>query len=813
MRISYNWLKQYIETDLTPEEVAQRLTDSGLEVEAVEKVESIPGSLEGLVVGEVVEKKKHPNADRLSLTLVNTGEDQLLHIICGAPNVEAGQKVVVAPVGTTLFTAGGETIKLKKRKVRGEISEGMICAEDEIGLGTDHDGILVLDADAEIGKPAADHFNIEIDYAIEIGLTPNRTDGMSHIGVARDLAAVLSLEKNKKVPVNRPPVDDFRPDNTNHPIAVVVENTEACPRYCGLRLSDVQVGPSPEWLRNRLKTIGLTPINNVVDITNFVLHETGQPLHAFDAAKIKGNKVVVRTMPGKTNFVTLDEKTRELLETDLMICDAEDGMCIAGVFGGLGSGVSDGTTEIFLESAYFNPVWVRKTAKHHGLNTDASFRFERGVDPEMTVYAMKRAALLLKELAGAEITSEIVDIYPEKLEPFKVPFNKKRSDKLIGKDIDTATVKFILDTLDIRVIEEDGDRWLLEVPRYRADVTREADVVEEILRIYGFNKIEVPEKIHASLSYSQPVDPDKIVQLVSGLLMSRGFNEMMANSLTTDRYVKQNAAAELDENELVQIVNPLSTDLNVMRQTMLFSGLEAIAYNQNRQQPDLKFFEFGKVYRRKGDEYFENFRLALYLSGKTRPNSWNNPARDFTFFDLKGEVNAILEKLGLLTRVKTSSPEWEVFENGISLTVSGRALVHLGMVRQDIRDNFDIKGEVFYADIDWEFLFSLLRPGNVTIKDIPKFPAVRRDLSLLLDRDVTFEQIRELAFKSERKLLKSVELFDVYEGKNLEAGKKSYAVSFVLQDPSKTLNDKLIDKVMQKIRSALERELGAQLRG
>lgn len=812
MRISYNWLKEYIKTDLSPDEIAQRLTDSGLEVEAVEEVESVPGGLKGLVIGEVVEHGRHPNADRLSVIKVNVGGEELLDIVCGAPNVAAGQKVVVAMVGTTLFPTAGESFKIKKGKIRGEVSMGMICAEDEIGLGKEHDGIMVLDDKAKVGSPAADYFKVEIDYAIEIGLTPNRTDGMSHIGVARDLAAVLSLKENKKVQTAWPSVKDFKPDNHSNPIDIEVENEEACPRYVGLRLSNVKVWDSPEWLQNRLKTIGLAPINNIVDITNFVLHEVGQPLHAFDAGKIKGNKVIVKTLPNKSKFETLDEKVRELSDHDLMICDAEHGMCIAGVFGGIGSGVGASTTEVFLESAYFNPVWVRKTAKRHGLNTDASFRFERGIDPELTVYAIKRAALLMQEIAGATITSEVIDVYPKKFTPFKVAFNKKRCDSLIGKAIDKETVKFILDSLDINVLEEKGEDWLLEVPQYRADVTREADVIEEILRIYGFNNIEIPEKIHASLSYSHGINPENVIRSISDFLASRGFNEMMANSLTSDRYVDQNQNGDLSLGAQIPIVNPLSSDLNVMRQSLCFNGLEAIAYNQNRQHPDLMLFEFGNVYRML-DDYSENFRMAIYLSGKTQPNSWNRPATDFTFFDLKGEVNAILKKLGLYHRIETTDSQWEVFEEGIDLTINKKKLVHLGIVNGELIKQFDIKGQVFYADFDWDYLFSLLKTGHINIDDLPKFPAVRRDLSLLLNKGVTFKAIRDLAFKTERKLLKSVELFDVYEGKGMEPGQKSYAVSFVLQDASKTLNDKVIDKSMNRIQQNLEKELGAQLRG
>jgi len=813
MRISYNWLKDYINTNLTPAEISQRLTDSGLEVEAVEKVESIRGGLQGLIVGEVIEKKQHPNADRLSVTRVDVGGEQLLNIVCGAPNVAAGQKVVVSPVGTTLYPVSGEPFKIKKGKIRGEVSEGMICAEDEIGLGEAHEGIIVLGQDAVIGTPVADYFNIEDDYGIEIGLTPNRTDGMSHVGVARDLAAVLSLEKGTKISVKFPSVENFKIDNNQKPIDVKVENSEACPRYAGIRLSNVKVADSPEWLQIRLKTIGLSPINNIVDITNYVLHELGQPLHGFDAGKIEGNRVEVKTLTQKTGFVTLDEKSRELHQNDLMICDANKGMCIAGVFGGMGSGVSENTSEIFLESAYFNPVWVRKTAKRHGLNTDASFRFERGVDPELVIVALKRAALLIKEIAGAEITSEIIDIYPKKFEPFKVQFNKIHCDRLIGKSIPETTIKFILDTLDIKLIEQNGDDWLLEVPQYRADVRREADVIEEILRIYGFNNIEVPEKIHSSISYSLAVEPEKIKQRISDFLASRGFNEMMANSLTSDRYVLDFKSEGLDPNALVKIVNPLSGDLNVMRQTLLFNGLEAVAYNQNRQHPDLMLFEFGNVYRH-SEDYSENFRLAIYLSGKTQPNNWNKPAREFTFFDLKGEINAVLKRLGLLGTIDEHSANWKLFDDGMQYAVKNKTLVYFGVVSKQLNKQFDIRENVFYADFDWDYLLKLLRrKKKIEIKELPKFPSVRRDLSLLVNKDISFKSIRDLAFKTERKYLKSVELFDVYEGRGMEPGKKSYAVSFVLQDRAKTLNDKVIDKAMQRIQQSLEKELDSRLRG
>jgi len=811
MRISYNWLKQYIDTSLSPEEIGQRLTDTGLEVEGIEELESIKGGLKGLFVGEVLEKSQHPNADRLSLTKVDIGEE-VLDIVCGAPNVDKGQKVIVASVGTTIYPIEGDPIKIKKGKIRGEVSLGMICAEDEIGLGSGHDGILVLESDARVGSEAADYFKIESDFAIEIGLTPNRTDAMSHLGVARDLAAVLSLENNKKYDLNFPSVSDFKVDTRSADIEVEVKNSEACPRYAGIRLSNVKVAASPDWLQNRLRTIGLAPINNIVDITNFVLHELGQPLHAFDAGKIKGNKVIVQTLTQGTPFISLDEKKRSLNEKDLMICDENGPMCIAGVFGGLESGVSDETTEVFLESAYFNPVWVRKTAKRHVLNTDASFRFERGVDPEMTLVALKRAALLMKEIAGAEISSEIIDVYPEKLMPFEVHFNKNRCDKLIGKVIDAKTIQFILRSLDIKVLEEKGDDWLLEVPAYRADVTREADVIEEVLRIYGFNNVEIPEKIHASLSYSMKIDPEKIKQEIATLLVSRGFNEMMSNSLISDRFVRESKLSAFESDHNVQIVNPLSSDLNVLRQSLVFNGLEAIAYNQNRQHADLSLFEFGNVYTQNGVEFSENFRLALYLSGLTTPNNWRKPSVPFTFYDIKGEVIAVLKRLGLYTISSAEACETDVFEDGLKFSINGKELVSVGWINKDLQQQFGIREKVFCADFNWDAILDVLKPDNIRYEELSKFPSVRRDLSLLIDETVDFKSIYDLAFKAERKLLKTVELFDVYEGKNLEKGKKSYALSFVLQDKAKTLNDKTIDKTMRRIQDLLEKELGAKLR-
>jgi phenylalanyl-tRNA synthetase beta chain len=635
---------------------------------------------------------------------------------------------------------------------------------------------------------------------------------MSHVGVTRDLAAVLSLENKKEHKVNFPSISEFKVDSTSAAISVEVKNSEACPRYAGIRLSNIKVKASPEWLQNRLRTIGLAPINNIVDITNFVLHELGQPLHAFDAGKIKGNKVIVQTLAQDTPFISLDEKERKLDEKDLMICDADGPMCIAGVFGGIESGVSDETTEVFLESAYFNPVWVRKTAKRHILNTDASFRFERGVDPEMTLVALKRAALLMKEIAGAEISSELIDIYPTKLLPFQVQFNKNRCDKLIGKVIDAETIQFILKSLDIKVLSKNGDDWLLEVPSYRADVTREADVIEEVLRIYGFNNIAIPEKIQASLSFSATIDPEKIKQEIATFLVSRGFNEMMSNSLISDRFVRESKLAAFEEDDNVQIVNPLSSDLNVLRQSLVFNGLEAIAYNQNRQHADVSLFEFGNVYKQNGDKHSENFRLAIYLSGLTTPNNWRNPSVPFTFYDIKGEVVAILKRLGLYKNSSAEACDTDIFEDGLTFTSNGKELVSVGWINKGVQKQFGIREKVFCADFNWDAVLDALKPDQIKYEELSKFPSVRRDLSLLLDEAVDFKSIYDLAFKTERKLLKTVELFDVYEGKNLEKGKKSYALSFVLLDKMKTLNDKAIDKTMRRIQEALESELGAKLR-
>jgi phenylalanyl-tRNA synthetase beta chain len=818
MKVSYNWLKDYIDIDITPEKAAAILTDTGLEVEGLEKIETIKGGLRGLVIGEVVEKDKHPDADRLSVTKVNVGNGALLNIVCGAPNVASGQKVVVATVGTTLFPTDGDSFKIKRSKIRGVESEGMICAEDEIGLGAGHDGIMVLDEDAKPGTEASDYFKVEDDWMIEIGLTPNRSDAMSHIGVARDLrAAMITLGKiaQSDVPDNMlsvPSVDTFKVDNTNLTIPVEVEDTDACPRYAGVSIANVKVAPSPDWLQNKLRAIGASPINNVVDITNFVLHETGQPLHAFDADKIEGGKVVVKKMAEKTKFTTLDDVERELSANDLMICNAKGGMCIAGVFGGSNSGVSDTTQNVFLESAYFNPVSVRKTAKRHGMNTDASFRFERGVDPNNTVYVLKRAAMLIKEIAGGEIASEVSDHYPNPIADFKVEMTYRNCDRLIGKEIDRDIIKSILTALDIVIDEANDDGLKLTVPAYRVDVQREVDVIEEILRIYGYNNIEIPTSLNSSVSYAPNPDREKVQNVISNQLSSNGFAEIMSNSLTKSKYVETAEASHIKEEFNVNILNPLSQDLDVMRQTLLFSGLEAIAYNQNRQNEDVKLYEFGKAYFNFPDGRKENTQLAIFLSGKSQKENWTGNSEEVTFYQLKGQVENILKRLGIFKNLNIGGVKSELFDDGVQVKIAKKKVVEYGWVKQSILKAMDIKNDVYYAAFDWDVVIELLVMNKIKYKEVSKFPAVRRDLSLLLDKEVKFSDISELAYQSEKQLLKEVGLFDVYEGKGLDLNKKSYAVSFILQDEQKTLTDNQIEKIMGKIQNSLESKLGATLR-
>ena len=808
MRISYNWLKQFIKLDWKSEETAALLTDLGLEVEGVEKFESLKGGLEGVVVGHVLTCVQHPNADRLRVTTVDLGDGTPVQIVCGAPNVAAGQKVPVATIGTTLYDKEGNSFQIKKGKIRGEDSHGMICAEDELGLGQGHDGIMVLGEDLKPGTPASKIFNIESDEIFEIGLTPNRADAMSHWGVARDLRAGLA-QKNVHTELITPSVSNFRVDKRTLKIDVKVEDNKLAPRYCGVTISGITVKPSPAWLQNKLKAIGLTPKNNIVDVTNYVLHELGQPLHAFDAAKIKGNKVIVKTVPAGTKFITLDDVERTLHEEDLMICDESGPMCIAGVFGGKNSGVTEGTSSIFLESAYFNPVSIRKTAKRHGLSTDASFRFERGIDPTITEYALKRAALLIQETAGGEITSDIIDIYPKKAEDHPVLLNFNNVTRTIGQELPKETIKKILVSLDIKISTMSDAGLGLVIPAYRVDVTREIDVIEEILRVYGYNNITFTQKINASISNSARNEDYKLQNITAAQLAASGFNEMMANSLTTPDYAK--LSESLKEEFNVLMLNPLSNDLSAMRQSLLFSALEAVSFNINRKKADLKLFEFGKSYHKLPSGYEEKKHLTLTLTGNRQPESWATGAQKPTdFFMLKGYVNLVLGRLGL-AKVQPQPAVNDIFAEGIGFAIGNEIIVEMGTVKKSILKEFDIKQDVFYADFNWDAIIKLV---SVKLKytEISKFPEVRRDLALLVDKDVSFDSVYTIARQSEKSLLKEINLFDVYEGSNLPEGKKSYAVSFMLQDSSKTLTDEQIDKIMGKIRQNLETQIGAQLR-
>lgn len=808
MKISYNWLKQFVNINWTPEETGELLTDLGLEVEGIQKFQSVKGGLEGIVVGEVLTCIQHPNADRLKVTTVNIGNGAPLQIVCGAPNVAAGQKVPVATIGTTLYTDKGEAWTIKKGKIRGEESHGMICAEDELGLGASHDGILVLDEATEVGTLVAELYDVENDYVFEIGLTPNRADAMSHFGTARDLKAGL-LQKDINMEMITPSVSAFRVDNTILKVDVEVEDKELAPRYCGLTISDVKVGPSPTWLQNRLKAIGLTPKNNIIDVTNYVLHDLGQPLHAFDANKIEGHKVIVKTLPKGTKFKTLDGVERELHEEDLMICDVAKPMCIAGVFGGELSGVTEHTTSIFLESAYFNPVSIRKSAKRHGLNTDASFRFERGVDPHITEYALKRAALLIQEVAGGHVTSNLVDLYPKRIEDFQVRLSFENAQKLIGEEIPKDVIKSILMSLDIKINNVTETGLGLTVPAYRNDVVREADIIEEILRVYGYNNINTHEKLNASISNSSKFEDYKLQNIVGNQLVGQGFYEILSNSLTTPDYVK--LTENLKEEHNVVMLNPLSTDLSVMRQSLLFSGLEAISRNVNRRRPDLKLFEFGKSYHSYPENRVEHKHLTLFLTGNKTATRWNAAEQPSDFFQLKGIIVAILERLGL-NRIKTASIQNDVFSEGISLGVGKKTLVEFGLVSKKILKHFDIAQDVLYADFNWDNVIEMAKHNSVSFKELAKYPSIRRDFALLLDNAVTFEDIDTIANQTEKRLLKDVDLFDVYQGEHLPEGKKSYAVSFKFQDEHSTLTDKQVDKIMSKLQSNFEEKLGAELR-
>ena len=809
MKISYNWLKQFIQIDWDSKKTGELLTDLGLEVEGVEKFESVKGGLKGIVVGHVLSCEKHTNADKLNVTTVDIGSGTPLQIVCGAKNVAAGQKVPVATIGTTLYTAEGEAWKIKKGKIRGEESHGMICAEDEIGLGTSHDGIMVLDNDLVAGTPCAEIFDIEEDEVFEIGLTPNRADAMSHFGVARDLKAGLKQKEISKELIT-PSTSHFNINDRSLKIDVDVKNTALAPRYCGVTLSNLIVQPSPTWLKNRLKAIGITPKNNVVDATNYVLHELGQPLHAFDAAKIKGNKIIVQTLPKGTKFVTLDGVERTLHEDDLMICDAEKPMCLAGIFGGLGSGVTEETTSIFLESAYFNPVSIRKSAKRHALNTDASFRFERGIDIENVEYSLKRAALLIKEIAGGEITSDVIDLYPNKTSNFEVFLGFEKINKLIGQEIPQDTIKSILASLDIKVKNVTEAGMGLEVPSYRVDVQRQVDVIEEILRVYGYNNIAFSEKLNASVSTTAATEDHKIQSTIGNVLAAKGYYEILTNSLTNPDYDKL-LGSEEDENKSIEIINPLSGDLSVLRRASLFSALESASYNINRKRANLKLFEFGKTYHVKDGKRIEPKYLSILLSGDSIQDSWTNKAVATNFFELKSIVKTILIRLGL-ENIKSEPSSSTLFSEGLSFTYQKNNLVSFGLIKKSILKKFDIKQDILYADFNWDVILKQLKNTPILFKEIPKYPEVKRDFALLLDEKATYRELYELAFSAERKFLKDMTLFDVYEGKNLPEGKKSYAVSFTLQDDKSTLTEKQIEKIMSKLQTTYETHLGAKLR-
>jgi phenylalanyl-tRNA synthetase beta chain len=808
MKISYNWLKQFIKIDWKSDETAALLTDLGLEVETVEAFESVKGGLKGIVVGHVLTCEQHPNADRLKVTTVDLGNGAPVQIVCGASNVSVGLKVPVATIGTTLYDKEGKAFQIKKGKIRDKESHGMICAEDEIGLGSSHEGIMILDESLVPGTPLSEIFEIENDEVFEIGLTPNRADAMSHMGVARDLRAGLLQKSNIATELMTPSISNFKIDKKTLKIDITVEDAKLAPRYCGLTISDIKVKPSPTWLQNRLKSIGLTPKNNIVDATNYVLHELGQPLHAFDAAKIKGNKIIIKTVEAGTKFTTLDNVERILDKEDLMICDEGGPICIAGVFGGKSSGVSEDTTTIFLESAYFNPVSIRKTAKRHALNTDASFRFERGIDPSITEYALKRAAILILKIAGGAITSYITDIYPKKIEDFTVSLNFDKAAKIIGQTLPKDTIKKILGSLDIKVNSISETSLGLMIPPYRVDVQREIDVIEEILRVYGYNNIDFTKKTNASVSNSPRTEDYKIQNIIASQLVAQGFYEIMSNSLTTPDHVKLSPILKEESN--VTILNPLSRDLSVMRQSLLFSGLEAVSYNINRKNADLKFFEFGKSYSKLPSGYDEQKHLALFQTGNRVQESWTNASKPSDFFLFKGYTEAILSRLGI-DSLKNIPLTHDVFAEGIAFGTDNTTIVTIGTVKKTILKHFNIKQEVLYADFNWNAILNHLS-DTPKFKEIPKYPEVRRDFALLLDKAVSFEAIYTIAKETEKNLLRDINLFDVYEGNNLPEGKKSYAISFTIQDRNKTLTDAQVDKIMNRMQKNFEQQLGATLR-
>ena len=818
MTISYKWLKDYLNFTETPEQLSEILTNIGLEVESLEVHEAVKGGLVGIVLGQVLTCENHPDSDHLHITTVDVGEEKPLQIVCGAANVAAGQKVAVAKIGATLYFSSDEEVKIKRSKIRGVESFGMICAEDELGLGTDHSGIMVIDTDIAKGTPISELFKLENDYVFEIGLTPNRIDAASHYGVARDLAAYLKSNGND-VSLKLPEIDNFKIDNTKNTYEIVVENTEACPRYAGITISNIKIAPSPDWLQNRLKAIGINPKNNAVDITNFIINELGQPLHAFDADKIDGKKVIVKTCDDGSTFTTLDGVERKLSDKDLMICSATKPMCIAGVFGGLDSGISDDTKNVFLECAYFNPAWIRKSARYHGLHTDASFQYERGTDPNIIPYAIRRAAILFKELTGGEISSDVKDIVGKTFEPFSIELSYNNIDRLIGKKIPHDKIKSIITALEIKIVSETDDILSVEVPQYRVDVCRECDVIEEILRIYSYNNIDFPSELRSTLSHPSQPDNEEMINIAANFLSSNGFAEIMSNSLTSISYYEN--INDFDVKNLVKILNPLSNELNVLRQTLLFNGLEAIAHNVNRKNGDLKLYEFGNIYSfnpEKADGtlkgYNEDYRLSIFVTGADTELSWNVKYEKSTFFTLKKIVDQLLSRFGVSIDELQISPNTNPFAGeGISYALkSGKTIVTLGIASKDICNKCDVKQEVFVADICWSQLMKHLKNHSVLYNELPKFPEVRRDLALIIDKNITYKQLYDIANATEKKTLKKVALFDVYEGKNLPEGKKQYAISFVLQDNDKTLTDQQIERVMQNLLKAFETQIGATLR-
>ncbi len=811
MKVAYNWLKQYIDTEISPNEISSILTDTGLEVESLEKIEAIKGGLEGVVIGEVLTCEPHPDADKLKITSVNIGKDEPLQIVCGAPNVAEGQKVIVATVGCTLYPNPEEPFKIKRAKIRGIESSGMLCAEDELGLGESHEGIMVLDEAVEVGTNASEYFGLESDYIFEIGLTPNRADAMGHIGVVRDLIAYLNVHKNKGLVIKTENLDDFKKDNNNLKIQIDNQNEEDCLRYLGVTLTNVSITESPSWLKNRLLSIGLKPINNVVDITNYVMHELGTPLHAFDAEMI-GETVVIRSARPGEKIITLDGIERSLTSNNLVISNGEDSLCIAGVLGDENSGVKSTTKNIFLESAYFNPVSIRKTAKQHGLNTDASFRFERGVDPSLTDYALKRAALLIKEIAGGEISMDIVESYPTKIENHSIVFHYDKCTQLIGVEIPKDQINEILENLDIKILSDINGTAKLEVPAYRVDVTREADIIEEVLRIFGFNNVPLPKKLNTSIHNFPKPDLEKIQSTISELLVGKGYYEMLNNSLTNAQYSQKFKSKRIDASKNVELLNPLSQELSVMRQSLIFNMLEVIRHNQNRQNADLKLFEFGKTYSYINQKYIEEKKLIIAVTGKLEQEQWNNSPKTATFYTIKGLVNSILQRLGLSNLLKENALVDGILADGVSLNIIKKSIGEMGWISNEMKKHFGIKNDVFIAELNYDTLIESLTFTKTKYTELPKTFAVRRDFSLLIDNKITFGEIEGLAKKANKNLLKEVGLFDVYQGDKLPEGKKSYAVSFFFQDEEQTLKDEQIDSIMSEIRDSLEKKLNAELR-